>query len=452
MKSQNVAILVLFTLTLILLYQVYFKTNVEQFFRFNSRRRSEDPINSSSSYITFDTLDSAYPSNILYPESLEDIQNAITDNPGQTIRASGDNYTFNNISLTDDIIVRTNKLKNIISLDNENKEICVESGCKIKDICLYLEDEGLALESIPEHIDQTIGSACSTASHGSNIDSGTMSDQIIDVIVVLANGHIRRVEFDDPEFPAYATNLGSLGIVYSITLRCVDNYLIHTTKKTGMWSSIKKNLVDWLDEYKFTQLTINPNSLRTTVVLRKKVSQSPSRNEKDLQHMAKDQKELPTEPYHNLLPQMPLRSNYTKSEVAVPYERTVDAIDDILKLCQSHKKISGYECDKDITVSFTGPDYNAWLSPASGRSSAWIQVCNSVPLKNTDKTNKFLQDYEDLLLYKYSGRPNWTTSKFTNAYKMRLLYGASIDYIRRVRERFDPEHRFTNNYISNIFD
>ncbi|KKL94535.1 hypothetical protein LCGC14_1863700 [marine sediment metagenome] len=436
--SQNIAILILFILLLILIYQMYFKKSPQElFFLFSKKRQDQNP----NIYVTFDEMNTVRPDRIYYPENLEEIQNIIIDNPGQTIRASGNNYTFNNISLTNDIIIRTNKLKKIISLDKEKQELTVESGCSIKDICTYLEGEELALDGIPENMLQTIGDVCSTAAHGSNLDTGTMSDQIVNITVVLSNGHIRRVEFDDPEFPAYATSLGSLGIIYSITLRCVENYFVHTERTTGSWENIKQNIIDLLDDYALTQISIQPVSLRTTILLRKKIL---------LKNKAEHIPSGALEPYHKILPPTTLTGKYTKSEVAIPYERVVDAVDDVLKLCQSHKKAPEYECNHEISIRFTGPDYNAWLSPTSGRTSAWIQVIASIPLK--DKAQKFIQDYEDLLLYKYSGRPNWTTSKFINAYKIRLLYGISIDYVRRVRERFDPTFTFTNDFIASVFD
>ncbi len=433
MRSENVAILVLFTLLLILIYKLYFKRSMEQFWWFGDSRQGE-------TYVTFDKISKVTPYRSYTPETIEEIQKIITDNPGRKIRTAGDNYTFNDIFFTNDIILRTNNMHNIIYIDTDKKEIHVQTGCLIKDVCSRLEEAGLALDSPPQTL-QTIGSACSTAAHGSNLNTGTMSDQIVNLTVVLGNGHIRRVEFDDPEFPAYATGLGGLGIIYSITLKCVDYYLLSTFRKEGKWDTIKKRLLEWLDEYNLSYLHINPSSLQTTVFLRKAVGDTSV-----AQEQSRKTPDTKLGPSRDTLSSEKL---YTKSKVAVPHVSVIDAVNDVLKLCQSHKKISGYECDK-ITVSFTGPDYHSWLSPASGRASAWIEAITAVPLKNKDKTMKFMQDYEDLLLYKYSGRPDWTTTKFANAYKMRLLYGISIDYYRRVRDRFDSEHVLTNDFIEKI--
>ena len=142
--------------------------------------------------------------------------------------------------------------------------------------------------------------------------------------------------------------------------------------------------------------------------------------------------------------------SYTMTEIAIPYKKIIKAIDDVLKLCRSHKTF-GFNCNGDISIRFTGADYNAWLSPTSGRISAWIQVRMNMP-NDINKINKFNQDLEDLLLYKYGGRPSWTSSRFIDHYKSRLLYGLSLEYFRRIRDRFDPQKMFSNDFIQKILD
>lgn len=404
-----------------------------------------------SSYTTFDKRMTIKPYHIYYPENLQDILNVLTDNPGQTIRVSGDNYTFNGISLTDDVILRTDKLDKIISLDKIRKQITVEAGTPIEKICKFLEEDKLALASVPENIAQnniqTVGSACSTAAGGSDINSGTMSDQIVDMAVILGNGNVRRIELDDIEYPAFSTSLGALGIIYSITLRCVDIYTVVTKHKFGKWGVMKKQIRDFLDQNPLLQFSVNPNTLQTSLLLRKSVAPDDMPGD-TVEEGDKDM----VEKYYKLSLTNALLGSYTKTEVAIPYERIVEAMNDILKLCQSHRKTYGFTCDRDISVRFTSADYNTWLSPSSGRISAWIQVGLNIPLKNADKTDKFMQDLEDLLLYKYAGRPSWTTSKFINQYKAQLLYGLSLDYFRKIRERFDSQRIFTNEFMAKILD
>lgn len=374
-------------------------------------------------YVTFDGLQKSYPVQTQYPKTLEEISQIITDNPGQTIRASGNECVYNNLYDTD-LMIRVDNLNKIIKLNVDAKEITVESGCTIEDICKYLEEHNLGLAVIPDNLEQTIGNACQNSEHGSNINTGTLADQVLAMTAVLSNGHIRQIELDDPEFPAFVSGLGILGVIYSLTLKCVDLYYIIPDKKVGKWSKIKDT-----ELHDCSRITIDPQTMGAVVVTGK---------------ISLDEGIV----YYRAIPRRIIPNTITKCEVAVNVDKLVPAVNDIAKLIASHKKISELKI-KDITITFSGGDYNSWLSPASGMSVAWISVNAEIP--NKDKVlNKFFQDYEDLMLYKYSGRPSWSTVRGITPYKMRLLYGASVDYVRRAQRQFDPTLRCTNRFIENI--
>lgn len=405
---MRIVIIIVFLAILISMYFVYARQ--EGFFG-----------KSGDVYMTFDGKQKLYPSQTIYPNTLQEISQAITDNPGQTIKATGNECVYNDIFGTD-IMFRMDNLNKIIKLDTDTKEITVEAGCTIESICKYLEEHNLALGVIPDNLEQTIGSACQLAEHGSNINTGTFSDQVLAMTLVLSNGHVRRIELDDPEFPAFVTGLGIFGVVYSLTLKCVDLYYISIDKKIGKWNKLKnEGIIDC------SRIYINPQTLQTTIHV----------NKIDTEGVV----------YYRALPRRVNPNTFTKCEIAVSADKATDAIGDLLKLLSSHKKISGLNVENDISITFSGGDYNSWLSPASGRPVAWIAVNVSPDKQGLDK---FFQDLQDLMLYKYSGRPSWTTIRDGTPYKMRLLYGVSIDYIRKTQRQFDPTLRCSNKFVENI--
>lgn len=416
MKSENVAILILFVLVIVLVYKVYFRGRKHGLF--SSKKGTEI-------HMSFDKLVHGNSNKVYQPATLTELKNIFIDNPGQTVRVTGDNYTFNDISFSDEILIRTSKLSKILGIDPDTKEVTVEAGCKIRDICVFLAEQNLALETVPQNIDQTIASVCSIAGHSSNVDTGTMSDQIVDLVVVLGNGNIRRVEFDDPEFPAYATGLGCLGAIYSITVKCVDNYNIETVIENSDWSKVKTKLNTWTKEYPSVTVHINLKDGSTKTVLERKVSTDVPNSK----------------PYY--LSGVKNNINYTRSEVAVNRQFVTPAVDHTLQLCKNAIANEGM-----LTITFTGADYNSWLSPASGKQCAWLEVSYLNPEQNTSEILKQFQDFEDLLIYKWKGRPNWTTTKFMSKYKTKLVYGLSLDYFNRVRESFDPNDVFLNDFTT----
>ena len=86
---------------------------------------------------------------------------------------------------------------------------------------------GHTLPTFPWFIDQTIGGAVATGSHGSSLSHGSLSSRhvLLAMTAVLANGTV--VELSPEKTPgmwrAFAVSAGRLGIIVDVTLRIVPN-------------------------------------------------------------------------------------------------------------------------------------------------------------------------------------------------------------------------------------
>jgi len=77
--------------------------------------------------------------------------------------------------------------------------VCVEAGMQLSDLCAALKNSDFTLPSLPILLDQTVGGALATGSHGSSTKHGTLSDQVLAIRIVLPSGeHVTVVE-DDSE-------------------------------------------------------------------------------------------------------------------------------------------------------------------------------------------------------------------------------------------------------------
>lgn len=370
MNSRNTTILILFILLLVLLYQLYF---------------------------TFETFSASRK--VYYPISLDEIQQVLRENPQTPLKTVGNQTSNNKLRSTKGIAISTKNLTRIINV-GENT-VTAEAGITLLALARELEKHELALPNLPSNQQQTLGGAISIAAHGSNLLSGTMSDCVKSMVVVLSNGNIRRVDFDDPEFPAFVTNIGMLGTVYTITLECVNMY--NLTKKV--------DTIDWKDiksvEYR-TTLELDPKSLSCRRTIYTKCGQDAG------------------VPYYQAVAD----ERHTQCvSVAVPFNKFVSAVNDVIPLLRP---------DTKITIDFTGPDYNSWLSPSAGRQSAWIKITGNQNSK-----------VEDILVYKYGGRPDWANTEHTKP--LHLVYGTSLDYCRKVQQKFDANNLYSNETISKIF-
>jgi len=74
--------------------------------------------------------------------------------------------------------------------------------------------DGYTLPAVPWFIDQTVGGAVATATHGSSLTHGSLSSQLVGLTIVLANGTV--ASFDERttpgwRFDALRANVGALG-------------------------------------------------------------------------------------------------------------------------------------------------------------------------------------------------------------------------------------------------
>ena len=94
------------------------------------------------------------------------------------------------------------------------------------------KDTGYTLAAFPWFIDQTIGGAVATATHGSSLRHGSLSSQVVGMTIVLANGTVS--EFSSETTPlhiwnACRANLGRLGVVVDLTLKITKNHPVRKT-------------------------------------------------------------------------------------------------------------------------------------------------------------------------------------------------------------------------------
>lgn len=92
--------------------------------------------------------------------------------------------------------------------------------------------EGYTLPSFPWFIDQTMGGAVATATHGSSLRHGSLSSQLTGLTMVLANGTVISVDEDESSphlFDAARASIGRLGVVVDVTLRIVPNMPVRKT-------------------------------------------------------------------------------------------------------------------------------------------------------------------------------------------------------------------------------
>ena len=106
---------------------------------------------------------------------------------------------------------------------------------------------GYALAKTPYYVNQTIGGAVATDTHGSSLLSGSLSEQTIGFRVVLANGTLTEIYPDRHPlyFRAFQVNVGRLGVVTEVKMRIIRETLVkrtltQTTDREAFLSEIRE--------------------------------------------------------------------------------------------------------------------------------------------------------------------------------------------------------------------
>ena len=115
-----------------------------------------------------------------------------------------------------------------IQVDEEAGEVTVAAGVPQRMLLEYLSEykygsqpEGWVLPAFSWFVDQTIGGAVATGTHGSSFQHGSLSSQVTSLRLLLANGTI--VDVSPSTYPhlfdAAGVSVGRLGVITDLTLK-----------------------------------------------------------------------------------------------------------------------------------------------------------------------------------------------------------------------------------------
>jgi xylitol oxidase len=166
-------------------------------------------------------------------------------------------------TVTCDLLIDMTLMNKVIELNLSSMEITVEAGITYSELIQYLASQGLALSDISAYPDVTVGGASSTGTHGSG--NQILSQQFVSMDIVTGAGEIHKLN-DAKMF----THLGVLGIVATVTLRCVKMfYLKQSVYLLERWSLLKPFLLEMVRDAEIfsSMLRINLDNSQHSVLM-----------------------------------------------------------------------------------------------------------------------------------------------------------------------------------------
>jgi len=160
----------------------------------------------------------------LQPESLAELQELARSNG--KIRARGTAHCFNEIANTSSYAINLAKMPRVIEVNAENKSVKVSSGLTYGELAPVLHNQGWALNNLASLPHISIAGSISTGTHGSGIKNQNLSNQVLSLDIVTAEGELRHIDRANPAFNALVVGLGLGGIAYQYELKIETTFTI----------------------------------------------------------------------------------------------------------------------------------------------------------------------------------------------------------------------------------
>ncbi|NKQ18513.1 D-arabinono-1,4-lactone oxidase [Brevibacillus laterosporus] len=414
------------------------------------------------------------PQQVVYPSSLEEVVQVVKEasQQGKTIRVVGSGHSFTALVETDQILLSLDDLQGVITIDDEEQTATVWAGTKLKLLGESLYERGYSQENLGDINAQSIGGAISTGTHGTGIQFGSVSTQVVGLTVVTAQGDILECsETYHPElFRALQVSLGLLGIIVKVRLRVLLAYNIHYKSKRMNLNDCLNNLTTFTDNHrhfefywfvhtnvvqaKFMQITQEPASKNSVWNQFKKIgienglfwflsegcrlfphlcvpiSKLSAKAVPDIEEVGASHKLFAT----------PRWVRFSEMEYSVPADKMKEVMEEIRECLQEHR----FAVHFPIECRYVKGD-DIWLSPAYKRDSAYIAVhmYKGMPYE------AYFQAMERIFL-KYDGRPHWgklhelTTADLQERFPM-------WNQFKAIQRQMDPNGLFLNPYLSRLF-
>jgi L-gulono-1,4-lactone dehydrogenase len=437
----------------------------------------------------------ATPARWCRPRSETEIGAAVKDAAAARlqVRALGSGHSFTPIAATDGQALDLSGWTGIVAADTRTGLVTVRSGTTLRELNSALDALGLALANLGDIDAQTLAGALSTGTHGTGARLGGLATQVEALDLVLADGSLVSCSATTrPElFAAARVGLGALGVITTVTLRCVPAFTLAADERPVPVDEVIEqfdSLAAANDHFEFywfpygrnalvkrnnrlappgtapagarpaagTGLPPPPDDPGTMAQWRRfwefevmenagfgalcRIGRAVPRLVPALNRFSSAA--LSTRSYTDTCHRVfvtPRRVRFVESEYAVPRESVTGVLAELRRAVPRLADPVMFP----VEVRVAAAD-DIWLSTAHGRDTGYIAIHQYAGLPY----RAYFEAFESIVAG-VAGRPHWGKLHSLDAERLRPLYPRFDDF-RRVRAEVDPEARFGNPYLTRI--
>ena len=419
----------------------------------------------------------AEPARWYWPRTVEAIAAAVKEaaSAGLTVRALGSGHSFTPAGVTSGAALDLSGWTGIVSADTQTGLVTVRSGTTIRALNAALDVLGLAMPNLGDIDAQTISGAISTGTHGTGARLGGIATAVAALEIVLADGSVVSCSpRERPELFAAATiGVGALGVISTMTLACVPAFTLTADERPLPLAEVTARFTEFAadnDHFEFYWFPYGRNALVKRNNRVKDQGSPPAlpawrryweyevmenaafgtlcRTGRAMPGLIKPLNRLAaatlskrsySDTSHRVFVTS-RRVRFVESEYAVPR----DSVLDVLAELRARVPRLAHPVMFPVEVRVAAAD-DIWLSTAYGRDSAYIAIHQYVGLPYLDYFGLF-----ESIAATVGGRPHWGKMHTLDASRLGALYPRFADF-HRVRDETDPERRFANPYLEQVF-
>lgn len=399
------------------------------------------------------------------PSTVEELGEIVAG--ARRLRVLGTGHSFNRIADTDADLVLTAGLPPETRVDAAAGTATVAAGMRLAEISARLHAAGFALANLPSLPHISPAGAVATGTHGSGDGNQNLAGFVRGLRMVGADGRVVELERGDEDFPGAVVALGALGVVTHLTLDVQPTYDVAqyvyedvpldavveryaevaasgysvsvftewASGRCAVWRKLRVNGADGADA------SVEPGESflggRAATRALHPVPGMPAEN-------CTPQLGVPG-PWHERLPHFrpeftPSSGAELQSEFFLARERAGEAIAAVQRLGAQVAPVLQISEIRSIAAD------ELWLSPAYGRDSVALHF---TWIADRAAVTPVLEQVEAALL-PLGARPHWGKVYAGGPAAAVAGYARAADF-RGLMERHDPQGRFRNAFVEQLF-
>ncbi len=420
---------------------------------------------------------SANPHDVTSPHSVREVVDAVgmARARRQRVRVLGAGFSWSPLVPLDGYFISTKNLRGVQNIDLPRHRITVEAGMLLADLVDVAARNGMSVKSPAMFLGLSVGGLIATGSHGTGRNVATFGDAVVAFELVTAAGEVLHVSEPGSDlWRAVITNLGTLGVLTSVTLQCEPLYNVHEFHIRVHISETASLLPKMLDEYEFVSLFWYPSSSlaifkvgnrtglpaiqvkgRRRPTLKDKaggwfgrflpeiVSRAPFLSDlvgATLNSGVGTGTQVVSEPdfshYQQVYPRV------ISSEFAIPVEHAPDAWTWLYSRLMQYWAAGVKPVNLVAHARFSGAS-QAFLASAAGRATCHLEA---LCFKGNRQRGVFQREFHQKMHGTFHGRAHWG-KEIANHWQAARGYGENLDRFLDIRHELDPEQRFLNPFL-----